>query len=119
MPRRTNAAPPSDDEIMAYLNVPYAVAAKYIGWSDTTIRYALQEERAPFGIAARNPETGTWSYNISPAALIKYKRGELEYYRLNDLVSTIAGAVERELNKRCDIVAQKVDETLRGGRSGN
>lgn len=112
MPRRTNAAPPSDDEIMAYLNVPYAVAAKYIGWSDVSLRYALQEQRAPFGMAAQNPETGTWSYNIMPAALIKYRHGELEYYRLNDLIKIICEAIEREMSKRLGALTRLIDTIL-------
>ena len=72
MPRRVTADVPTEEAILAYNNVPIELAAKFIGWSDITIRYALQEERAPFGMAAQNPKTGTWSYNISPGLLLKY-----------------------------------------------
>lgn len=57
MPRRVTADVPSEGDILRYNNVPVELAAKFIGWSDVTIRYALQEERAPFGIAAQNPKT--------------------------------------------------------------
>ena len=63
MPRRVTADVPSEGDILRYNNVPVELAAKFIGWSDVTIRYALQEERAPFGIAAQNPKTGTWAYS--------------------------------------------------------
>ena len=59
LPRRVTADVPSEGDILRYNNVPVELAAKFIGWSDVTIRYALQEERAPFGIAAQNPKTGT------------------------------------------------------------
>ncbi len=100
MPRRSTAPLPTDEVILRYANVPLNLAAKYIGWSNTTIRYALQEERAPFGIAARNPNTDTWAYNISPEALVKYKHGELEHYRLNDLVKCITNAVTEDIKIR-------------------
>ena len=47
MPRRVTADVPTEEAILAYNNVPIELAAKFIGWSDITIRYALQEERAP------------------------------------------------------------------------
>ena len=100
MAKRPTVPPPTDEEILSYTNVPYALAAKYIGWSDLTIRYALQEERAPFGIAARNPKTDTWAYNISPKALVKYKHGEIEHYRLNELVKRITDAVTEDISIR-------------------
>ena len=59
MPKRCAAVPPSDKEILGYSNVPVTVAAKYVGSSSTTIMWALQEERAPYGYATQNPKTGT------------------------------------------------------------
>lgn len=96
------ASVPSDEEIMSYANVPYPLAAKYIGWSDITVRYALQEERCPFGCAAQNPKTGTWSYNISPGLLVKYKRGELPVTKFNDLVAMLADQIDRVVNIRLE-----------------
>lgn len=86
MPRRSTRKAPIVEEIMSYDNVPFAVAASFIGWSDVSIRNALQQGRAPFGCAAQNEATGTWSYNISPGLLVKYKNGELPAWSLNDVV---------------------------------
>lgn len=86
MPRRREKVAPTVDEIMAYDNVPYAIAAAFIGWSDISVRNALQQGRAPFGCAAQNPETKTWSYNVSPGLLVKYKNGDLPAWSLNDVV---------------------------------
>ena len=77
MSRKTTAQTPTDQDILGYNNVPVEVAAKYIGWSSCNVCYALQQERAPYGTAARTSET-SWTYNISPGLLIAYKRGTLE-----------------------------------------
>ena len=90
------------------------LAAKFIGWSDVTIRYALQEERAPFGIAAQNPKTGTWAYNISPGLLIKYKNGELQAYKLKDLSQMLADHAERIIETRVGTVSQAIGKILGG-----
>ena len=90
------------------------MAAKFIGWSDVTIRYALQEERAPFGIAAQNPKTGTWAYNISPGLLIKYKNGELQAYKLKDLSQMLADHAERIIETRVGTVSQAIGKILGG-----
>ena len=58
MPRKTTVPPPGDDEIMSHSNVPVDLAARYIGWSSTTIYYALQDQRAPFGFAVKSPKGG-------------------------------------------------------------
>ena len=59
--KKTTKRPLTDEEIMAYDNVPIDVAARYIGWSSPTIYRALREERAPFGFAVCSEETGTWT----------------------------------------------------------
>ena len=82
--KKTTPQTPTDEEILSYNSVPMGVAAKYIGWSSCNIVLALQQERAPFGIAARTGST--WTYNISPGLLVKYKRGELEAWRLHDFL---------------------------------
>lgn len=94
MSRKIKETTPTDEEILSYTNVPVEVAARYIGWSSCNIAWALQQERAPYGHAAQtgvNRETGypTYSYNISPGLLVKYKRGELEAWRLSALADVI------------------------------
>ena len=108
MPKRSTSLPPTDEEILALSNVRLDVAAKYIGWSSPTLRYALQEERAPFGIAARNPETGTWAYNISPGALVAYKHGDLPTYRLQEVIRLAADGIEQLLDTRLAAAATPV-----------
>lgn len=116
MPRRVTADVPTEEAILAYNNVPIELAAKFIGWSDITIRYALQEERAPFGMAAQNPKTGTWSYNISPGLLLKYKSGELPAWKLKDLSTMLADHAERIIDERVGSVGKLIDKLL-GGKS--
>lgn len=116
MPRKVTADVPSEGDILRYNNVPVELAAKFIGWSDVTIRYALQEERAPFGIAAQNPKTGTWAYNISPGLLIKYKNGELQAYKLKDLSQMLADHAERIIETRVGTVSQAIGKILGGYR---
>lgn len=114
MPKRCSAVPPSDKEILGYSNVPVTVAAKYVGSSSTTIMWALQEERAPYGYATQNPKTGTWAYNISPGALVKYKKGELPVWKIKEIVAMAAEGVEKVLDTRM-AATQKVLDRLMGG----
>lgn len=105
MSRKMTAQTPTDQEIMSYNNVPVDVAAKYIGWSSCTLTWALQQERAPFGMATQtgtNGKTGrsTWAYNISPGMLVKYKAGELQAYRLNEVIKLAADGIQQVLDSR-------------------
>lgn len=102
MAKLANNRTPSDADIKQYCNVPVDVAARYIGWSSVTITNALKQERAPFGFASQNPETGSFSYNISPGLLVKYKNGELPTYRLKEVIKLAADGVEEVLNTRMD-----------------
>lgn len=113
MPRKMTAQTPTDEEIMAYNNVPVEVAAKYIGWSSCTLTWALQQERAPFGMAAQtgtNEKTGrpTWAYNISPGLLVKYKHGELQAWRLNEVLKLAADGIEQVLDARMEMISELV-----------
>ena len=72
--RKPTKAPPTDEQIMSYANVPVDVAGRYIGWNPATIYRALRKQRAPFGTAVENEETKTWSYHISPGALVNSAR---------------------------------------------
>lgn len=110
MAKRTSDRTPTEEEILQYDNVPFAIAAKFIGWSDVTVRYALQQERAPFGMAAQNPDKGTWSYNISPGLLIAYKRGELQAWKLSNLMKLVTDGFTQALDAQ---MAAAREATLR------
>nr|DAG38972.1 MAG TPA: hypothetical protein [Caudoviricetes sp.] len=91
---------PTDEEVLSYDNVPIAVAARYIGMPEASLRLALREERARhLGFAVQG--TGHLIYNISPGGLVRYKRqgGEIiPFEHLQDvLVSTIIKEVERRI----------------------
>lgn len=101
MPRKRTTPAPADEEILRYDNVPVDVAARYIGWSSATIYYALQDERAPFGMAVKSPKGG-WAYNISPGALVRYKHGELPAWRLQEIINTAAEGIEQVLQARME-----------------
>lgn len=113
MPRKSTAQTPTDEEIMSYNNVPVELAAKYIGWSSCNVVYALQQERAPFGCAAKtgeNPETGfpTYTYNISPGLLVGYKHGTIQAWHLSELVKLFEDRVSGLVNMRLETAADLV-----------
>ena len=103
----------SDSEISEYDNVPFQLAARYLGTSDIIIRRALQQGRAPFGFAAESP-SGTWAYNISPQGLINYKRGGMRFFSLQELVDTISDAVTAEIDTRLAAAKDAVNNILGG-----
>lgn len=112
---------PTDEEIMGYTNVPVDVAARYIGWSTCNIYRALQQERAPFGMAAEtgiNEETGypTYTYNISPGLLVSYRNGTLPAWRLNEVIKLAADGIEKVLDERMAACAGLM--TMGTGRRG-
>ena len=74
MNRRIHPKPPAptDEEILYYDNVPLAVAARYIGWTEMALRLALREQRAPFGMSVEGESR--YTVNISPGGLVRYKR---------------------------------------------
>ena len=115
MARKPTDKTPTDEEIMSYCNVPFDVAAKYIGWSGVTVRYALQQERAPFGLAAQNPKTGSWSYNISPGLLVAYKRGELQAWKLTELIKLVADGFIQALEEQMSAARKATIQLLGGG----
>ena len=113
MSRKSTTQTPSDEDIMAYNNVPVELAAKYIGWSSCNVVYALQQERAPFGCAARtgaDPETGreTYTYNISPGLLVGYKHGTIQAWHLSELVKLFEDRVSSLVNIRLEAAADLV-----------
>ena len=110
--KKATKRPLTDEEIMAYDNVPIDVAARYIGWSSPTIYRALREERAPFGFAVCSEETGTWTYNISPGLMVKYKRGDLPTYRLRELEEVMVRHVQEALDLRLAGVSALMGKVL-------
>ena len=98
---------PTDEEILNYANVPVTVAATYIGASTATLYEALQDERAPFGFAVRRE--GQWAYNISPGALVRYKREGLPMYRLREIQDIAAEGIQRLLDQKQEALRQMVD----------
>lgn len=76
---------PTDEEILSYDNVPVEVAARYLDWTQATVRLALREGRATFGIAVRD---NALTYKISPGGLVKYKREGVpcvDYFTIQDM----------------------------------
>lgn len=99
MPKRATYIIPTEEEILRQNNVPVEMAARFIGWSTPTLYYALQDQRAPFGVAVKSPKGG-WAYNISPGLLVRYKRGDLPTYRLKEVIDLASEGVERVLKER-------------------
>lgn len=121
MARKMTAETPTDEEILSYNNVPVSVAAKYIGWSTCNIYWALQQERAPFGMATQtgvNKKTGlpNWTYNISPGLLVKYKNGEIQAYKLNEVIKLAADGIQEVLDARLEAVSELMLGKTRCGR---
>ena len=116
MPKASNGIPsriasdrtPTDAEIMKYRNVPVEVAAKYIGWSTSTLTNAMKHGTAPVGMVSQN-ENGGFSYHISPGNLVKYMNGELPIYRLNEVIKLIADGVEEVMDTRVDNLRQLLE----------
>lgn len=71
----------SDEEIAALANVPVKMAAEYLGWSIPSMYYSLQMGLFPPTVAlTAKHSTGKrdkYSYWISGAALVKFRRGEM------------------------------------------
>ena len=103
-PRTRNLNIPSDQEILALDNVPVETAARYLGSSTATPYEALQDERVPFGWAVQH--NSHWSYNISPGALVRYKREGLPMYRLKDVSEIICEDVNRLIDQRMSLVGK-------------
>lgn len=100
MARKQGADTPSDEEILAYNNVPVYAAALYIGCAPVTLRNALKQGKAPFGYAVENPEQASWSFQISPGALVNFKAGKLQSADEKNLVERISAEVEKLLALR-------------------
>lgn len=96
MPKRI----PTDAEILAYNNVPVAVAAAYLGCGPVVVQSALKQRCAPYGYAVENKDTHTWKYQVSPGALVKFKNGDLHEFPLDELVGQIANKIDTIVSLR-------------------
>lgn len=114
--RKSRAAAPTDEVIMALDNVPVELTSQYIKQSTCTLYLALQQGRAPFGFASKNEKTGTWTYNISPGLLVAYKRGSLPMYRIEDIQRMAADGINRIIDQRLTAINRAVG-ILSGGAS--
>ena len=109
MPRKSKAIPPTDTDVLAMDTVPLDLAAQYIGWSTSTLAFALQQERAPFGFAVQRPQSTMWTYNISPGLLVAYKRGTLPTYKLEEVISLAAEGVSKVIDEKLSSVRMIAD----------
>lgn len=92
---RTKERPPipTDTEILEYENVPVDVAARYLDWTEQTVRLALREGRVTFGVAVKDRAL---TYKISPGGLVKYKREGIpcfDYETIQHMVRTVVSSV--------------------------
>ena len=95
---RTRERPPTptDAEILAYDNVPVAVAARYLDWTEATVRLALREGRASFGIAVKDDAL---TYKISPGGLVKYKREGVPCFDYDTICMMVRGAITKAVHE--------------------
>lgn len=115
MPKKNNDAseiPALEREIWSKKNVPVALAAQYLGMSSDTIYAGLQEERIPFGFGIYRKATETWTYHISPGALVKYRNGELPAYRLKEVQQMFADGAESLINAKMSALSQVLNKVV-------
>lgn len=110
--KKTAKRPLTDEEIMAYDNVPIDVAARYIGWSSPTIYRALREERAPLWPCRLQRRDRDVDVQHSPGLLVKYKRGDLPTYRLRELEEVMVRHVQEALDLRLAGVSALMGKVL-------
>lgn len=85
---------PTDSEILSFDNVPVDVAARYLDWPEQTLRLALREGRATFGIAVKDRAL---TYKISPGGLVKYKREGIPCFDYETIRGMIQGVVQNAI----------------------
>ena len=85
---------PGDEAILALDNVPVELAATYLGWQPATVRLALREGRAPFGVAIPGEGGDNLIYKISPGGLVQYKRSGVPCVAYETLLGMIRQAVQ-------------------------
>lgn len=103
---------PTEAEIKAYRNVPVEVASVYLDWSAQAIRWALSEGRAPFGSAVKGK--ASWTFHISPGALIRYQKGELPSApSIKELQTIMADGVLDLVNAKTENLKKVLDTVMR------
>lgn len=110
--KRREITPPTDEEILAYDSVPPEVASRYIKMSAPTIYAGLRQGRIPFGFAVENKETKTWTYNISPGGLVKYKREGCPVIRLGELRELMADSAKEALDTKMQSITRLIDAVI-------
>lgn len=95
-PRTRERQIPTDQEILAYDNVPVDVAARYLDWPEQTVRLALREGRATFGVAVRDRAV---TYKISPGGLVRYKREGVPCFDYRTIQELIRGVVTETIQE--------------------
>lgn len=112
MNRRVHPKPPAptDDEILAYDNVPVDVAARYLDWTEKAVRQALREGRGCFGTAIRDRGL---NHKVSPGGLVRYKREGapcMDYETMKFMLEDVVRQVMREeLEEICgDIIRRTI-----------
>lgn len=99
-PRTKDRPPvPSDAEILSYDNVPVDVAARYLDWPEQTVRLALREGRATFGVAIKDKAL---TYKISPGGLVKYKREGIPCFDYETILHMVKAAVSSTIHTEMD-----------------
>lgn len=113
MPRRVTVSNvPTEADIRRYQNVPVDVAARYLGSSPVTIMRALQDSRAPFGFASKNPQKNYYTYQISPERLIRYQSGELPMYNITEIMRYAAAGIEDLLTAKTEQLTKVVNALM-------
>lgn len=113
MNRRIHPKPPAptDDEILAYDNVPVDVAARYLDWPENTVRLALREGRGCFGTAVRDRGL---THKISPGGLVRYKREGapcMDYDTMKFMMEDVVRKVIREeLEEICGDIIRRTTQ---------
>lgn len=95
-PRTRERQIPTDEEILNYDNVPVDVAARYLDWPEQTVRLALREGRATFGVAVRDRAV---TYKISPGGLVRYKRDGVPCFDYQTIQELIRGVVTETIQE--------------------
>lgn len=95
-PRTRERQIPTDEEILNYDNVPVDVAARYLDWPEQTVRLALREGRATFGVAVRDRAV---TYKISPGGLVRYKRDGVPCFDYRTIQELIRGVVTETIQE--------------------
>lgn len=96
---------PTDAEILSYDNVPVSVAARYLDWPEQTVRLALREGRAAFGVAVKDRAL---TYKISPGGLVKYKREGVPCFDFDTIQLMIQNAVAKAVQNEMSDFKQEL-----------